>query len=175
MIRSLALSVSVLLVSVLVYSKPSAHVLLDGSVARCNELGDVGYRAYRLKIISIKNNIAKMSLDTLICQAKINIGSSGVELVSFKFSEKIIYKNDTNTMSYEIKTIDMAVTNTDGTQELARINLNPRLNHQEFSIVLNQQSQVDLTIVGLEVILLNGELYDQGMTFGGHYRLRLKD
>lgn len=163
---------SVVLLSNLALADVSSVILQDGSVARCSETGDSGGRAFRLKILSADDSKIILKLDTLIC---VNEDKKAL-LVAAPLAEKIVFTNDKDMMSYEINSASIQVTNIDGTVELLKVDINPKLASQEVELNIAgiAHKSIDLTILGLEEIKLNNKPYDQGMIFGGNYRITKK-
>ncbi|MEQ1722522.1 MAG: hypothetical protein ABL930_05060 [Pseudobdellovibrio sp.] len=163
---------SLLLFSVAGFSQTSAFVLQDGSVAKCNESGDAGGRAFRIKVLSSDAAQVTMKLDTLIC---VQNNQSSI-LVPNPLANKAMYNNQKDILTYEISSAFIQVTNDEGTQELAQINIDTKLASQ--IIVLKTAginlATVDMTIQALQIIKINNLFFDQGLIFGGRYRLNRK-
>ncbi|MBY0553622.1 hypothetical protein K2P97_03780 [bacterium] len=159
----------VLLGSTISFAETSAVVLQNGSVARCSEGGDANSRAYRLKVISADSAKIILQLDTLLCIKD----NDKVLLVSFPLSHKLVFHNNKDIITYEMSKASIQVTNSEGTQELARVAINPNVASQTLVIKTPNMDlkTLDLTIQSLLQIKINDKLSDQGMVFGGNYRI----
>lgn len=149
----------------------SSNVLLDGSVARCEEGGDAGARAYRLKVKENTATTLTLQFDALVCK-KIN---KKMTLVPFALGEKQVYQNEGHTIVYKNSQARLAITNTEGTVLLETITLDVNKTSQD--VTLNTQTLrariFDMHLQVLEVITVDGHFSDQGLRAGGTYRIRL--
>lgn len=163
---------SVALFSTVALADVSSVILQDGSVARCTEAGDSGGRAFRIKVLSADDSKITLKLDTLICVKE----DKAALLVSAPLAHQIVFTNKQDMMTYEIPTAFIQVTNDQGTEELLKVAINAKLASQtiELNIANIPNKSIDLTILGLQVIKLNNKHFDQGMIFGGNYRLTKK-
>lgn len=168
MFSKLVLSV-VLLCSAVSFAGTSAVVLQNGSVARCSEGGDQSHRAYRLKVLSSDESKIVLQLDTLMCVKD----NDKILLIPAALANKQVFHNDKDIITYEMSNSSIQVTNIEGTQELARVAIDTKLASQ--TVVINTANMdlkaIDLTIQSLLVIKINNKHSDQGMVFGGNYRI----
>lgn len=150
---------------------PISDILPNGSVARCNETGDVGTRAYRLAIKEITATSLTLQVDTLVCLRL----EGKMTLAPYALSEKQVYKNNGHVISYENIEASLAITNTEATALLARVTLDTAKFSQE--VILDLQTLrarvFDVSLQFLEVIRIDGEVVDQGMRTNGTYRITL--
>ena len=152
-------------------AKENLRIVQDGSVARCSDLSSEGHRAYRLTEVSSSATQINFKLETLQCV--LNSTETVTVLVPYALSKPVNYNYKSDTMSYEVSSSYLSVTNTDLTQELAQIPINSQLSSQSVMIdrKLIEEKQIDVTVMGLELIKKNNQFFDQGLIFGGHFRI----
>lgn len=151
--------------------KPLSDILPNGSVARCNEGGDAGSRAYRLAVKDVTTTGLTLQVDTLVCMRL----EGKMTLVPYALSEKQVFKNNGHVISYENIEASLAITNTEATQLLARITLDTSKFSQEVVLDANvlRATVFDVSLQFLEVIRIDGKVVDQGMRANGTYRINL--
>ncbi|MFN3696897.1 MAG: hypothetical protein ACK4VO_05585 [Pseudobdellovibrio sp.] len=148
-------------------------VLLDGSVARCQSVDDVGSRAYRLSAVRLDGNTVELNLKSFVCQQT----SSGFELFLVNLCQSERYNRRNSVLENLYSQPVLQVTNNEGTRELARLDLNPNADTQTVLLNLEQlkskskNGSVDLTLQMIQTINVNGKFLDQRIISGGHYRL----
>lgn len=161
----------VLLISVTSLAQNNLFIVKDGSVARCNSVEDSGSRAFSLKAKTVESSdVVELELKTFKC-----IEVEGrLTLVATALEEPHKVKLGSDHYATRFVKPVVAITNIDRTQEYARINLDGSLQTQKILVSQNLLlglGKVDLTILSLAITEKNGQIFDQGMTFGGHYRL----
>lgn len=155
----------------LVFANSGAHVVQDGSVARCQDLSDVGYRVYKMSEVSATAAEYVFKLETLQCV--LNSTETATVLVPYALATPIVFKHNNDILSYEIMKSYISVTNNDRTFEMLQIPLDVKQQTQVFTIerpYLTEKS-VDLTVMGLELTQLNNRFFDQGLIFSGRFRI----
>lgn len=145
-------------------------IVKDGSVARCNSGGDIGSRAFSLTAKAVGSlNAIQLEVKTFKCV----LADNKLTLVPTALAEAHEVKVNADTYAMKFVTPVIAVTNVDRTAEYGRVALDETKQTQ--TILVNQNlltnGKVDITILSLAITEKNGQLFDQGMTFGGHYRL----
>ncbi len=149
---------------------PTQHILIDGSVARCHDMSDYGSRAFKVKMIRSENNFLTFRLDNLVC-----IEQSGKMIhVPYALSSPFVFNKDGRTLSYEYTKANIVVLNTDATALYQTMAINPHVSSQEFVINTPDVKVFDISLQPLEVIKIDGKFFDQGMTFGGSYRITFR-
>lgn len=153
------------------FANSGAHVVQDGSVARCQDLSDVGYRVYKISEVSATAAEYIFKLETLQCV--LNSTETATVLVPYAMATPIVFKQNNDVLSYEITKSYISITNNDRTFEMLQIPLDTKLQTQVFTIDRRQltEKSVDLTVMGLELIQLNNKFFDQGLIFSGRFRL----
>lgn len=173
MLKNFVLSAAFLVsaISAQALQSPISDVLPNGSVVRCHETGDAGTRAYRLTVKDLAPTALTLQVDTLVCLRL----EGKMTLVPYALAEKQVYKNNGHVISYENIEASLAITNTEATALLARVNLDTTKFSQE--VTLNLQTLrarvFDVSLQFLEVIRIDGEAVDQGMRNSGTYRINL--
>lgn len=157
--------------SAIVCASSGAHVVQDGSVARCQDLSDVGYRVYKISEVSSTSTEYVFKLETLQCV--LNSTETATVLVPYAMATPIVFKHNNDVLSYEITKSYISVTNNDRTIEMFQIPLDAKLQTQLVTINRRQltEKSVDLTVMGLELIQLNNNFFDQGLIFSGRFRI----
>ncbi len=152
-------------------AKENLRIVQDGSVARCSDLSSVGHRAYRLTEVSSSATQINFKLETLQCV--LNSTETAMVLVPYALAAPIIYKYQNQTMSYEMNSTYLSVTNTDLTRELFQIPIDSRASVQTVTIDRNSltEKSVDITVMGIQLVKKNNQFFDQGLIYGGHFRL----
>lgn len=162
---------SLSLFSVIAIASSDIHVVKDGSVARCQDLSDVGHRVYKMSEVSSTSAEFVFQLETFQCF--LNSTDTATELIPYALATPINYLHNNNILSYEIIRSYLSVTNNDRTVELFQIPLDTKLQTQLVTIARRKltEKSVDLTVMGLELIQLNNQFFDQGLIFSGRFRL----
>lgn len=162
----------VLLLSLTSLAENMKDLLLvkDGSVARCELEGDVGSRAFTLKAKAVQSLKAiELEVKTFKCVKVEN----KVVLVPTPLSVAHEVKVNSDLYTTKFTSVVIAVTNVDRTIEFGRVSLSEHLQTQKILVAESVLGggKVDITILSLAITEKNGQVWDQGMTFGGHYRL----
>lgn len=146
-------------------------ILIDGSVGICSEGGDIGRRAFRLSVKSLRNTELTLSTETLIC-SRVN---GRITYVPYALSRVTSFGNAEHTMTYAYPLAYLVILNSEGTTVFQRILLNSKLIQQEITVATNtlQTKTFDVALQSLEVIQINGQPYDQGMEGSGSYRITI--
>lgn len=102
-----------------------------------------------------------------------NSAEAETVLIPYALATPINYLHNNNILSYEIIRSYLSVTNNDRTIELFQIPLDTKLQTQLVTIERRKltEKSVDLTVMGLELIQLNNQFFDQGLIFSGRFRL----
>jgi hypothetical protein len=154
-----------------VFANSGGQVVQDGSVARCQDLSDVGYRVYRLSEVSATAAQYVFKLESLQCV--LNATGSATILIPYAMSTPIVYKRNNDVLSYELLKSYISVTNNNRTVELFQISLDTKQQTQLITIDRSQltEKSVDLTVMSLELIQINHKYFDQGLIFSGSFRI----
>lgn len=175
MLKNIVITAALLLSTVAVNALPTriSDILPNGSVARCNEGGDAGSRAFRLAIKNVSATSLTLQVDTLVCLRL----EGKMSLVHYALSEKQVYKNNGHVISYEYGNASLAVTNTDATHLLDVINLDSTKFTQEVTLDIQRLPSLvfDVGLQMLEVIKIDEKVVDQGMRSSGSYRINLQN
>ena len=148
-------------------AQPTAFVVENGSVARCNDSGDIGHRAFRIAIDADQSAHVVLNIETLVCA---QVGEQLV-LKPMALTSPLVFDG---AVTSEFSQAEIVLTNSELTQELLRINLNGQLTVQQITLdtrLLSEKS-IDLTIMGLEVTKKNLQMQYQEVVSGGHYRFK---
>lgn len=158
-------------ISLTALAQPSQHILIDGSVARCSDLSDLGSRAFRITMREVHTDAIVFQIENLVCVQN----SEKMIHIPYALSRAFLYHKDARTLSYEYPKANVVVLNDENTAIYQSIAINPNLTIQNF--VVNTKnlkvSAFNLSLQPLEVIKIDGQFYDQGMVFGGSYRINL--
>ena len=151
------------------YAAVSSVLVLNGRTVRCESNLDLGQRAFTLGVESIADMKLVLKLDTFVCSA---IDEQFI-LKPQSLATHVEYQVGQDLITYHIEGASVAVTNIDGTVEIAKFAIDSGKSSQTLVVDINFLSgmKVDMTIVGLEVIKKNGQVDDQGLSFGGHFRV----
>lgn len=170
MVRLFLMAITAFL-SVYSYALPSTFLVQDGSVARCESVDDIGRRAFKVVLNEVSPSKIELIVDTFIC-TKISDGTVGLQ--DLPLSTPQVSQQGGKTYSYEIPQAFLVFTNTDVSKELLRLNIQTGAKSQRIIVekAALDEKVVDLTIVGLGVFKIDNEISDQGMMFGGHYRIK---
>ncbi len=170
MLSKLAILLSLSLFASMSLADSGLHVVKDGSVVRCSDTSDAGYRAYKMSEVSSSSTQFVFQLETLLCV--LNTSKTGSVLVPYALAQPILYKNNNDILSYEILQSYVSVTNNDRTLEMFQIPLDAKLQTQIVTIERQKltEKSIDLTVMGLQLIQLNNQFFDQGLIFSGRFR-----
>lgn len=171
MLKKMIILMTLSFLTTVVLANSGAQVVQDGSVARCQDLSDVGYRVYKMSEVSSTATEYVFKLETLQCV--LNSTETATVLVPYAMATPIIFKRDNDILSYEIMKSYISVTNNDRTVEMFQIPLDTNKQTQVITIdrhLLTEKS-VDLTVMGIELIQLNHKFFDQGLIFSGRFRI----
>jgi len=151
-------------------------ILLDGSVARCSLREDIGNRIYRLTVKSVTSDLSDLTVESLVCSET----KAGFTLSGQTLTQSETYAKKGSVLVNDFSSPVLQVTNTEGTRELAKLQLNADVAVQTVQLDLQQlknitsRAKVDITLQMIKTVTVNGKFLDERIVSGGHYRINIR-